>query len=133
MKTKELIAALQQEDPSGELDVTIGKNTPLHFIMRNPGYYGGPFLRLIRDESLSGKCYDVIGAKVITKDDKICLIPLEFEDMICDLDVTKKEFTLDVSECGEHNRERYVAILEELGLEEVYKDCIQYVKVVRRW
>lgn len=130
MKTKELIKQLQEIDPSGELDVTIGKNTPLHFVMELPGYYDGAFLRLIRDESRSGKCYDVVGAKVVTQDHKVCLIPLEFEDMVCDLNTVKEEFILDVSDCSEYSKERYLAKLEELGQEEIYKDGVKYVKVV---
>lgn len=50
MKTKELIAQLQKEDPSGELEVYTFEGPILH-IQRQPGFWNGGETQLIRDES----------------------------------------------------------------------------------
>lgn len=64
MKTKELIRRLQEEDPTGELEVTVGK-TDIYFIQTLPGYYDGCYQVLKRDQELEGRCYSVIGAEVL--------------------------------------------------------------------
>ena len=45
MKTKELIKHLQDADPTGELDVTVGKN-PIIYVDVEPYYYDGRYLRI---------------------------------------------------------------------------------------
>ena len=68
MKGKELIRQLQEEDPSGELEVCVG-NLDIHFVSREPAYYDGCLQVLKRDEN--NKFYNIIGAELRSTGDKI--------------------------------------------------------------
>lgn len=50
MKTKELIAQLQKEDPSGELEVYTFEG-PILYVQRQPGGWNGEETQLIRDKN----------------------------------------------------------------------------------
>lgn len=60
MKTSELIRQLQETDPSGELEVTVGK-TDIHFVDKLPGYYDGCYEVLKRDPNSDH--YNIIGGE----------------------------------------------------------------------
>ena len=76
MKTKTLIAELQEADPSGEMHVTVG-NTDIHFLGRQPSYYDGDVQRLIRDDDRSD--YNIIGAEFPLEDHiKIHTLPISW-------------------------------------------------------
>jgi len=79
MKTKELIKRLQEEDPSGEMDVCVG-NADILGLCSQPAYWDGCLQTLIRDES--SPYYNVIGARYSSKGSKICIHPLSISDAI---------------------------------------------------
>lgn len=70
MKTKELIKELQEADPTGEEEVTVG-NTEIFTIENSPAYYDGCQQILIRDKK--NPYYNVISGKVRSKGNKICI------------------------------------------------------------
>lgn len=59
-------------DPTGELEVTVGKRD-IFFLKILPGYYDGCYQVLRRDPELEGKCYDVIGAEIRSGGRHICI------------------------------------------------------------
>lgn len=79
MKTKELIRQLQEMDPTGEEDVTVG-NVDIHFVGREPSYWDGCKQVLIRDEEC--EYYNIIGAKVVSDGDKIVIETLSIRNAI---------------------------------------------------
>ena len=79
MKTKELIKRLQEADPSGEEEVTVG-NTDIMFVQNLPSYYDGCQQVLIRDEK--EKYYNVVGGKVRANDRKITINLHSLKDAI---------------------------------------------------
>ncbi len=79
MKTKDLIEALQEADPTGEVECCVD-NVDIHFVGREPAFYDGKLQLLIRDES--NPYYNIIGAKYVSKGDKVVIHPLTFEDAI---------------------------------------------------
>lgn len=62
MKTKDLIAALNEVDPTGEMEVCVG-NQDIHFVAVEPAYHDGCLQVLLRDEKVTD-CYNVIGAEI---------------------------------------------------------------------
>lgn len=90
MKTKELIALLQKEDPSGELECCVD-NSPIMFISRLPAYYDGILRKLILDENDS-----VSGIKFISSGFKIKLQLYDYDDLIAD----DPDAVIDFSECS---------------------------------
>lgn len=79
MKTRDLIKALQEEDPSGEIECCVG-NEDIHFIEEVPAFYDGPLQVLIRDPN--NKFYNIIGAKLVSSGKKIQIHYLSLEDAI---------------------------------------------------
>lgn len=80
MKTKELIRLLQEADPTGEEEVTVG-NTDIHFVDASEAYYDGCQQILIKDESRKGS-YNVIGGKVRAEGIKVCIHTHSITDAI---------------------------------------------------
>jgi len=70
-----------ESDPSGELEVCVG-NVDIHFVERQPSYYDGCIQVLKRDESLSG--YNIVGAELRSKGDKLSIHTYSIEDMFLD-------------------------------------------------
>lgn len=68
MKTSQLILALQEADPTGELDVVVG-NKPIYFVSNEPAYWDGPLQKLIQDNT--HKYYNVVGARLTRKGFKV--------------------------------------------------------------
>ena len=79
MKTKELIEQLLIEDPSGELEVTVGK-TPIHFLETKPGYWDGPYQILERDPA--NLFYNIIGGVITTVGKHVSIRTLSIRDAI---------------------------------------------------
>ena len=69
MKTKKLIALLNEIDPSGEMHVTVGKED-IYTVYKLPSYYDGYVQRLVQDESC--EFYNIIGAE-FPQEDHVCL------------------------------------------------------------
>jgi hypothetical protein len=80
MKTKELIRLLQQEDPSGELEVVADDNSDIHCVEEQPAYYDGRGQVLIRDEK--NAFYNIIGARFLVSGGKVRLHTLSIKDAI---------------------------------------------------
>jgi hypothetical protein len=80
MKSKELIRLLQEQDPSGEIEVCVG-NVDIHFLSCEPAYYDGPLQVLTRDESKK-PYYNITGGMYFTSGSKLKLHLLSFRDVI---------------------------------------------------
>lgn len=101
MKTRELIAQLQEQDPSGELEVVAG-GTPIYFVQRYAAYYDGCLRSLIIDDSKKPH-YSIVGFKVTGRGEKVKLHLMDLDDVICD----DPDAVLDVSELEPHRAARY--------------------------
>lgn len=80
MKTKELIKRLQEEDPSGELEVCVGCED-IYFVETQPAFYDGPQHILVRDPA-KAPYYDVVGGIINYKGQKIRIHVLSLQDAI---------------------------------------------------
>lgn len=87
MTTSELIRRLQEADPSGEVDVTIG-NSPVHAAERLPAYYDGPKLVVF-----PGGRYPDRGL-ITNKGFKVRLTPITAEILILD----NPDFPIEIEE-----------------------------------
>lgn len=82
MRTSNLIRMLQELDPSGDLEVSVG-NTDILFVDRVPPWYDGEQEVLIRDDS--SPYYDVVGGYLRgAGDDKIRIHTHSLEWMLLD-------------------------------------------------
>jgi len=87
MKTRELIAALQKVDPSGDAPVCVG-NHDIYFVDVKPYYYDGSLQQLVHDESKCGKQWSIIGAKIgsaaceFGKGTKIDIVTMSVQDLL---------------------------------------------------
>lgn len=79
MKTKELIAALQEEDPSGELQV-VCEGSPIYFAERQPAYYDGSLHVPVQDPEC--KHWNIIGWKVTVEGQKVRLHTVSLENAL---------------------------------------------------
>lgn len=103
MKTSELIRRLQEADPSGELEVTVGK-TDIHFLSQLPSYYDGHVQILKRDPALEGECYNIIGAEIRGSGAHICIETHSIRDMLqCEPDLP---VTFDSESAENYNKAR---------------------------
>jgi len=82
MKTKELIKELQEIDPDGELEVTVGKS-PIYYLETLPSYYDGPRDELIQDQSLDPH-YNITGIRVIRDGYHVCINTMRLDDVLTD-------------------------------------------------
>lgn len=96
MKTKDLIAALQENDPSGEVECCVG-NAPIFFLANMPAWYDGKLQVLVQDHS-KDPYYNIVGAKRTNKGRKIVLHTHSIEDYISD---NPEDAKIDYSECGD--------------------------------
>jgi hypothetical protein len=80
MTTIELIKELQKADPSGKLEVTVGK-TPIYFVEQLPAYYDGCLQKLVRN-SKQAPYYNVVAGVITSKGSHISIHPLSIETAI---------------------------------------------------
>ncbi len=80
MKTKDLIKALQEIDPSGEIECCVG-NIDIHFVSLEPAFYDGPLQVLTRDSN-EKRYYNIIGGKYVRSGNKIQIHTLSIGDAI---------------------------------------------------
>jgi hypothetical protein len=113
MKTKDVIAMLQKEDPSGEIDVCVG-NVDISFISREAAYYDGSQQVLIRNES--GRA---IGGKYKRQGDKVQIHLLPFSTLLWD----KTEINIDYSELGEIRGKEYKDNHDKIKAAALALDC----------
>ncbi|MBI2668855.1 hypothetical protein HYX14_03355 [Candidatus Woesearchaeota archaeon] len=101
MNTKELIRLLQEADPAGETEVSVG-NTPIFFVERQPAYYDGPQEVLIRDPE--AKHYNVICAKYRQNGDKVVIELHSIEDYLSEY----PDGSVDYSELSDNLKLEYI-------------------------
>lgn len=78
MKTKELIKMLQEEDPSGEMDVVVD-NLDILGIYGEPSYWDGCKQLFVRNEK-----GQIIGAEYRSDGDKLTITCRTIKDMMLD-------------------------------------------------
>jgi hypothetical protein len=100
MKTKELIKRLQEEDPSGEIEVCVG-NVDIHFVERMPAYYDGSLQVLIRDYNT--KYYNIVGGKYVREGQKVKIHILSITDAISNAASVDANFEVDYSQLSEES------------------------------
>jgi hypothetical protein len=106
MKTKDLIKALQEADPTGELPVCVG-NIDVYFCDVLPAYYDGYLEQLIIDEAKK-PYFSIVGAKVIGTGKKVCLHPYSVEDGILD----DPDFTVEFENVSSESEKRLIEIYD---------------------
>jgi hypothetical protein len=79
MKTKDLIALLQEADPTGEEECCIG-NTDIYFVERLPAYWDGPLQVLKKNPDT--EYYSIIGAEYRRSGTKIDIKTFSINDAI---------------------------------------------------
>lgn len=94
MKTKELIRLLQEEDPTGEVEVCVN-NVDIYTLHTEPAYWDGSLQVLTRDESKK-PYYNITGAKYVRTGKKIVLNPLSIRDVLWN----DSDAVIDYSEVG---------------------------------
>lgn len=80
MVTKELIKALQTIDPDGTTEVCVD-NLDIYYVEIKQAYWDGRLERIITDPNVKG--YNVIGAKVLASGNKVNLITMGVEEVLC--------------------------------------------------
>lgn len=83
MTTAELIKLLQEADPEGTTPVCVG-NLDIYLVSKLPAYYDGSLQQLVHDESLRGKAWSVIGARIIRGGFKINIQDLSIKEVLED-------------------------------------------------
>lgn len=102
MKSRELIRWLQEEDPSGETEVSVG-NHDIYSLHTEPAYWDGRLQLLTRDDSKK-PYYDVVGAKYTASGSKIVITAMGVADAIWN----DADLPVDYSEAGnEETANRY--------------------------
>lgn len=111
MKTKDLIAALQKEDPSGEIEV-IADGDPIYSINKEPAYYDGPLKVLVQDYSLD-PYYNIVGFKYVRGGFKIRISTMGLRDCLCD----DADLPVDTSELSGPQRDIIEERISKIRLE----------------
>ncbi len=98
MTTNELIIALKEADPSGKLDVTLGKE-PIHFVECMPAYYDGCLQRLVHSKNKE-PYYDIVGAIYTDKGNHVNIHGLSIQDAIYENEDLPVSFLISESRDG---------------------------------
>jgi hypothetical protein len=101
MKSKELIRLLQEEDPTGEVEVCV-QNVDIHCLTTEPAYWDGSLQVLSRDKSKE-PYYNITGGKYVRSGSKIVIHPLSIRDVIF---WHPDEAVVDYSDFNTHSVER---------------------------
>jgi hypothetical protein len=112
MKTRELIAKLQELDPAGDLDVVVG-NEPVYFPERLPAFYDGAKGELVQDPDLIG--FNIKGYKITNQGEKIVLHLYGLEAWLMD----EPHGQVDTSELPDWQQERYAKMIEQFRKESI--------------
>ena len=111
MKTKELIKALQELDPSGETECFV-ENQDIYFLELLPAYYDGSPYVFVRDKAKE-PYYDVVAAKYLGSGAKISLHTLSAHDLI----TNNEEIEFDYSELTELRKQFHKELIEHIRCE----------------
>lgn len=106
MKTKELIRQLQEADPTGELEVTVGKEA-IWFVQTLPGYYDGCHQVLKHDPDKVGKEFSIVGAEIRAEGRHLDLEIGHLEHLLVD------EPDMPVTYDSEYARSHYASMVED--------------------
>lgn len=120
MTTKELIEALQEEDPEGDMEVCVD-NKDIYFVEYKQAYWDGKLQRLVHDPDLKGKGYSIVGGKVTSRGMKLELHVMGIEDIIMD----NPDVPIDLSELEERNRQEWEKRIAEWRQE--IKDVVEEI------
>jgi hypothetical protein len=82
MKTKDLIAELQEADPSGEIEVCVN-NVDIFTVTTGPAYYDGRLQVLTRDPAKK-PYFDIVGGKYVTSGSKVVIETMSITDVLWD-------------------------------------------------
>jgi hypothetical protein len=82
MTTKEFIEFLQKEDPEGTAEVVVD-NQPVYVVERLPGYYDGPYWKLIQDPTKKGS-YNILGITYTKLGNKLRIRTMGHNDVLWD-------------------------------------------------
>jgi hypothetical protein len=74
MKTRELIAALQEQDPSGEIEVCV-ENADIHVVTVEPAYLDG-CLQVLKRDPAKADSYNITGVEFVSGGAKVVIVPL---------------------------------------------------------
>lgn len=100
MKSKELIRRLQEQDPTGEVEVCV-RGEDVHTVERIPAYYDGPFQVLIRDPE-KAPYYNVVGMRFRRNTgEKVVVKTLGYASVV----FMNPDATLDVSDLDQERQE----------------------------
>ena len=110
MKVKHLIKRLQELDPTGEIEVSVG-NDDILLLKKKSASEDGFQQILIRDEAAMGHIvveskmmkYDVVGVKLVAKGEKIVIYPHGVEDIFLE----NPDMPIDYSELSPSDIELY--------------------------
>jgi hypothetical protein len=111
VKTKDLVKALQELDPSGETECFV-ENQDIYFAELLPAYYDGSPYVFVRDKAKE-PYYDVVAAKYLGNGTKILLHTLSSYSLI----VNNEEFEFDYSELTELRQQYYKDLIEQIRCE----------------
>ena len=104
MKTKELIAALQKADPTGEIDCCV-ENAAIWTVYRDLAYWDGCLQVLKRNPET--KYYNVIGGGFKSSGEKVVIRTLSLYEAILNNSEIPIEYDTD------HSRRKYEKLIED--------------------
>jgi len=124
VKTRDLIAALQEADPSGDKEVSVG-NTDIHFVDVEPAYWDGCLQVLKRDPT--NEYYNMIGAEYRATGKKVVIHTLSVKQAL--LNDPEMPVTFD----GEYAKSHYWAAVEEQRREmrKIKEEALKKVAAMR--
>jgi hypothetical protein len=98
MQVRELIRLLQEADPTGDEQVSVG-NSDIHFVGVEPGYWDGCLQVLKRDDAC--EYYNIVGAEFRSNCKKIVINALSIRDALFN------DPAMPVTYDGDYAREHY--------------------------
>lgn len=116
MKSKELIRLLQEQDPSGEIEVCVN-NADIYFLSNESAYWDGSLQVLTRDHS-KDPYYNLTGGKYVRSGRKIQIYTTSIRDVLWENPYTA---VIDYSEISEVYREQ--TRLADDKIREASRDC----------
>ncbi|MDA4132016.1 MAG: hypothetical protein OK454_02665 [Thaumarchaeota archaeon] len=99
MKGKELIRLLQEIDPTGEVEVSVG-NIDIWDVHQEPAYWDGKLQLVVRDPA-KAPYYDIVGGKYVVSGSKIVISTMSIADVLW----SDPEAAIDYSELGQYAAE----------------------------
>jgi hypothetical protein len=101
MKSKELIRLIQEEDPTGEVEVCIG-NADIFSVHTQAAYWDGK-LQILKRDPAKAPYYDIVGARYTTKGSKMVITAMSIVDVLSD----NPDAEIDYSELGDTTAAHY--------------------------